>query len=42
MKLLLDTHLLLWTASARARLSQAATSLIDDFTNEVFFSAMSI
>jgi len=42
MKLLLDTHLLLWTASARARLSQAATLLIDDFTNEIFFSAMSI
>jgi len=41
MKLLLDTHLLLWTASARARLSQAATSLIDDFTNEMFFSVMS-
>jgi len=42
MKLLLDTHLLVWSTSAPERVPQAAASFIDDFTNELFFSAMSI
>lgn len=41
MKLLLDTHLLLW-AGAGAGLSPAATDLINDPENDVFFSAASI
>ncbi|WP_374660616.1 type II toxin-antitoxin system VapC family toxin [Phenylobacterium sp.] len=41
MKLLLDTHLLLW-AAAGAGLSPAATDLINDPENDVFFSAASI
>lgn len=41
MKLLLDTHLLLW-AAAGSGLSPAATALIDDPGNELFFSAASI
>ncbi len=41
MKLLLDTHLLLW-ASEGARLSPTAVGLIDDPVNSLFFSAVSI
>ncbi len=39
---MLDTHLVLWTAQASARRSQAAIGLIEDLANEVFFSAASI
>jgi len=42
MMLLLDTHLLLWTAGDPARLSDEARALIDDPGNELFFSAASI
>ena len=42
MKLLLDTHLLLWAASAPDRLSADARSLIQETENELFFSAASI
>lgn len=42
MKLLLDTHLLLWVAGDSKRLSKAARTLIDDPQNELFFSALSI
>ena len=42
MKLLLDTHLLLWAASQPNRLSAAALRLIDNPANELFFSAASI
>lgn len=42
MKLLLDTHLLLWSAGEPARLSAAARELIDDPANEPIFSAVSL
>lgn len=42
MKLLLDTHLLLWAAGDPNRLSAAALKLIASSTNEVVFSAGSI
>ena len=42
MKLLLDTHLLLWTAGNSGRLSPMARSLIDDRENDLLFSAASL
>lgn len=42
MKLLLDTHLLLWAADQQGRLSVDAVSLISDPANELFFSAASL
>ena len=42
MRLLLDTHLLLWAAGSAARLSVAARELIDDPKNELLFSAASL
>jgi PIN domain nuclease of toxin-antitoxin system len=42
MKLLLDTHLLLWAAGEPERLSAGARALIDDPANELFFSAASL
>ena len=42
MKLLLDTHLLLWAAADSERLSAAARRLIGDAGNERFFSAASL
>jgi PIN domain nuclease of toxin-antitoxin system len=42
MKLLLDTHLLLWAAGQPARLSSAARALLDDPQNELFFSSASL
>jgi PIN domain nuclease of toxin-antitoxin system len=42
MRLLIDTHLLLWTAGQSARLSPPARSLIGDPANEVLFSAASL
>ena len=41
MKLLLDTHLLLWAAEAPTRLSAAARKLINDAGNDLMFSAAS-
>jgi PIN domain nuclease of toxin-antitoxin system len=41
MKLLLDTHLLLWAAGKPDRLSTAARRLIKDADNELMFSAAS-
>jgi len=41
-KLLLDTHLLLWVASKPSRLSTAARKLIEAPENELFFSAVSL
>jgi PIN domain nuclease of toxin-antitoxin system len=41
-KLLLDTHLLLWASERSARLSEAAKRLIDDPANELVFSVASI
>ena len=42
MKLLLDTHLLLWAATAPQRLSVEAQGLFNDPDNELYFSAVSI
>jgi PIN domain nuclease of toxin-antitoxin system len=42
MKLLLDTHLLLWAASDPERLSAEARGLIENPENEVLFSAASL
>jgi PIN domain nuclease of toxin-antitoxin system len=40
-KLLLDTHLLLWAAEEPGRLSPAARKLMNDAGNELMFSAAS-
>ncbi|MDB6012404.1 MAG: pilT [Gammaproteobacteria bacterium] len=42
MKLLLDTHLLLWAAGQSERLSPEASGLISAPENELFFSAASL
>lgn len=42
MKLLLDTHLLLWAAGEPDRLSAEARALILETGNELFFSAASL
>jgi PIN domain nuclease of toxin-antitoxin system len=42
MKLLLDTHLLLWSASAPKRLSNAARKLLSNEQNELLYSAASL
>lgn len=42
MKLLLDTHLLLWTITDDDRLSVQARELIDDDSNELHFSVVNI
>jgi len=42
MKLLLDTHLLLWAAGEPDRLSAEAVGLLSDETNRLLFSAASL
>lgn len=42
MKLLLDTHLLLWAAGEPERLSKQARTLIENPDNELLFSAASL
>ena len=42
MKLLLDTHLLLWAAGRPERLSQAARELIEAHESELIFSTASL
>lgn len=42
MRLLLDTHLLIWVAGMSYRLSAAALALVSDPQNELLFSAASI
>lgn len=42
MKLLLDTHLLLWAAGEPDRLSKAARALIEASDNDLVFSAASL
>ena len=42
MRLLLDTHLLIWVVSEPDRLSAKAVKLINDEGNQLFFSAASI
>jgi len=41
-KLLLDTHLLLWTAGKPERLSKKARALIEKDEHELFFSSASL
>jgi PIN domain nuclease of toxin-antitoxin system len=41
-RLLVDTHLLLWAAAKSRRLPKQARSLLEDPTNEVLFSAASL
>ena len=42
MRLLLDTHLLIWTAANSRRLSSSARELIEDRGNDLLFSVASI
>src|SRR5271165_3212781 len=42
MRLLLDTHILIWAAVEPERLSGTATSLVEDENNELVFSAVSL
>ena len=42
MRVLLDTHLLLWSVASSRRLPKEARSLILDAANEVFYSAASV
>ncbi len=42
MRLLLDTHLLLWAVSAPDKLDATTRGLVEDPANEVLFSAASI
>lgn len=42
MKLLMDTHLLLWAAGAPERLSAEARALMEDTENVLIFSAASL
>ena len=42
MKVLLDTHVLLWAAGVQARLPQEARELIEDPDTELVFSAASL
>jgi PIN domain nuclease of toxin-antitoxin system len=42
MRLLVDTHLLLWAAARSRRLPKEARRLLEDPENEVFFSAASL
>ena len=42
MKLLLDTHVLLWAAGSPERLSATARVLLEDPQNELLFSAASL
>ena len=42
MKLLLDTHLLLWAAGSPGQLSVDARHLLEDRDNELFFSVVSL
>ena len=42
MRILLDTHLLLWAVAASHRLPPAARGLLEDASNEVYCSAASL
>jgi PIN domain nuclease of toxin-antitoxin system len=42
MKLLLDTHLLLWAAGEPKRLPKGVSTLLEDRDNELLFSAASL
>lgn len=42
MRILLDTHILLWAAGMPERLRSAARAIIEDPENELYFSAASL
>ena len=42
MKILLDTHILLWAISNDERLSEKARKLIENVDNEIFYSIISL
>lgn len=42
MKVLLDTHILLWTLSNDAKLSEKAAKLIENNENEIYYSMISL
>lgn len=42
MKILLDTHLLLWSADGSAKLPEAARAYIEEPANDLFFSAANL
>lgn len=42
MKLLLDTHVLLWASASSTRLPRGARELLEDGGNDVYYSAASI
>ena len=42
MRLLLDTHLLLWAVASSKRIPREARALVEDPANEAYFSAASI
>ena len=42
MKILLDTHILLWTLTRDPRLSQKVNSMINDDDNVIFYSVISL
>ena len=42
MKLLLDTHIILWTLNDNLKLSQKAKEMILDARNEIFYSTASV
>lgn len=42
MKILLDTHILLWTVANDARLPQKARQLIENEENEIYYSMISL
>ena len=42
MKILCDTHIIIWYLTGDNRLSQKARELIDDESNEIFYSLVSV
>ena len=42
MKLLLDTHILIWAASEPKKIGKAATRRLEDSSTELWFSSMSV
>mgnify|MGYP002803019172 CR=1 FL=1 len=42
MKILLDTHILLWTVSNDERLSEKARKIIENENNEIYYSIISL
>ena len=42
MKILLDTHILLWAVANSSSLSDRARELLEDDTNELYYSAVSL